>query len=400
MKSHRSYPCFFREKRSQLIPMGGFLLLLLLALLTGCVSDNPNPSPSSSSDQEPPIITGAKDLEVSVGSSISYRHGVTVTDNSGITPRLTIDSRQVDLSTPGEYPVTYTAVDECGNEATVTITVTVVEGGLAPTPSPSSAHPSDTPSHPKNPGTNTGAGTGSGSQTGSNSSASTSDKLNTLADKILSQITNSGMSKYQKARAIYNYIRSHMRYVNTSDKSSWISAAYVGLTQGKGDCFNYFAASKILLTRAGIANVDLYRVGGNSSHYWQLVNTGNGYYHFDTCPHPSSWPLDCFMLTEAQVRAYSAKCTGTWKNYYVYDYDACPVTVVGTPQEPKPTPTPAPTPKPTPKPTPTPTPTPKPTPTPVPTPEPTPTPQPTPSPSPEPTTQPEPEPTDDTNPTL
>lgn len=384
MKSNRSYRDFFREKRSQLIPMAGFLLLLLLALLSGCTSHHPEitESPVPSSDQQPPVITGARDLEVTVGGAISYRQGVSATDDSREDAKLTIDSSKVDLSTPGDYPVVYTATDTSGNETSITITVTVTESEEEPSPSPTVSSPSDTPIQTKNPGKNTG------SHTGGTSSPSTSDKLNALADKILSQITNSSMSKYQKARAIYNYIRSHMRYVNTSDKSSWVSAAYVGLTQGKGDCFNYFAASKILLTRAEISNVDLYRVGGNSSHYWQLVNTGSGYYHFDTCPHPSNWPLDCFMLTEAQVRAYSAKCTGTWKNYYVYDYDSCPVTVVGTPQEPKPTPTPAPTPKPTPAPTPEPTPT--------PTPEPTPTPQPTPSPTPEPTPQPEPEPTDTT----
>lgn len=394
MKSHRSYRDFFREKRSQLIPMAGFLLLLLLALLSGCVTHHPEGTepPAPSSDQQPPVITGARDFEVTVGGAISYRQGVSATDDSGEDATLTIDSSKVDLSTPGNYPVVYTATDTSGNETSITITVTVTEETLAPTPFPTVSPPSDAPIQTQNPGR------GMGSHTGGTSSTSTRDKLNTLADKILSQITNSSMSKYQKARAIYNYIRSHMRYVNTSDKSSWISAAYVGLTQGKGDCFNYFAASKILLSRAGIANVDLYRVGGNSSHYWQLVNTGSGYYHFDACPHPSSWPLECFMLTEAQVRAYSARCTGIWKNYYVYDYNSCPVTVVGTPQEPKPTPTPAPTPKPTPKPTPPPTPTPKPTPTPAPTPEPTP--QPTPSPSPEPTLQPEPEPTDDTHPTL
>ena len=113
-----------------------------------------------------------------------------------------------------------------------------------------------------------------GGNTGGSTTTSTSEKLNALADKILSQITNSGMNQYQKARAIYNYVHSHLRYVGSSDKSSWISAAYVGLTQGKGDCFNYIAASKALLTRAGIPNVDLHRVGGNSAHYWLLVNTG------------------------------------------------------------------------------------------------------------------------------
>ena len=149
----------------------------------------------------------------------------------------------------------------------------------------------------------------------------------------MSRITTPDMTQKQAAKAIFDYVHGNIRYVNTSDKSSWVTAAYVGFTQGKGDCFNYFACSKELLTLAGIPNIDLSRVGGNSDHYWHLVNVGDGWYHFDTCPHPNDYPITSFLLTEAEVREYSAHFSGLWANYYVYDYDACPVTVVGTPEE-------------------------------------------------------------------
>ena len=82
---------------------------------------------------------------MTLGDPISYRQGVTVTDNSGETPRLTIDSSQVDLSTPGAYSVSYTAVDSSGNKTTLTITVTVLEQEATSTPSPVPSRSVDPP---------------------------------------------------------------------------------------------------------------------------------------------------------------------------------------------------------------------------------------------------------------
>ena len=39
------------------------------------------------------------------------------------------------------------------------------------------------------------------------------------------------------------------------------------------------------------------RVGGKTSHYWNLINCGDGWYHFDSCPHKDK--LETFMLTDA-----------------------------------------------------------------------------------------------------
>ena len=252
-------------------------------------------------DNEPPVITGARDLTVTVGGTVSYRNGVTVTDNIDKNVQLQVDSGQVNLAQAGAYPVIYSAVDSRGNRTEITITVLVEEESAQ-------------------------------GQPGVDPEESTKQKLDELAAKILSQISTPGMTQRQQARAIVDYVSNNVRYVGNPDKSSWITGAYVGFTQGRGDCFTYFACSKELLTQAGIPNIDLNRVGGNSDHYWQLVNVGDGWYHFDTCPHPGGYPLTAFLLTEAEVRQYSTQFTGIWLNYYMYDYDACPVTVVGTPE--------------------------------------------------------------------
>ena len=337
------------------------LAVFLVPRLSGSPAPSASDTPPPAEDTQPPVISGVKDLTVAVGESLSYRTGVTVTDNVDETVRLQVDSSGVNLSEPGEYQALYWAEDAAGNRAEVPVTVTVVAAVTVDD-----------------------ADTGATEDVVESGNVEiTQDGVNELADEILAEITTPGMSQREKALAIYNYVHNHIRYVGTSDKSSWLVGAYVGFTRGSGDCYNYFACSKALLTRAGIPNVDLTRVGGNSRHYWQLVDVGSGYYHFDACPHPNSYPLYSFLLTEEEVKAYTRQCSSIRKNYYVYDYDSCPVEVVqGTPPV---TPTPAPTAAPTPSPEPTATPTPAPsvTPTPEPTPTATATPEVTPAASPE-----------------
>jgi hypothetical protein len=51
--------------------------------------------------------------------------GITVNDNSGITPRIII-SGSVDTAQVGEYVITYTVSDESGNETEINRFVNVV----------------------------------------------------------------------------------------------------------------------------------------------------------------------------------------------------------------------------------------------------------------------------------
>ena len=368
------------------IALCAVVVIVLAALLARSLSRPNAPagsdSPAPAEDTQPPVISGTKDLTVAVGESLSYRTGVTVTDDVDETVQLQVDSSGVNLSEPGEYQAVYWAEDAAGNRAEVTVTVTVVE-----TVTVDDADGGETEDVVEAGGEEI-----------------TLERVNELADDILAEITTSGMSQREKALAIYNYVHNHIKYTGTSDKSSWLVGAYVGFTRGSGDCYNYFACSKALLTRAGIPNVDLTRVGGNSRHYWQLVDVGDGYYHFDACPHPNSYPLYSFLLTEAEVQAYTKQCSSIRKNYYVYDYDSCPVEVVqGTAPvtpTPKPSAQPTPTPAPTPTPTPTATVTPEPTPTATATPEVTATPTPEQSPEVSPSAAPSGSPAPETSPSA
>lgn len=239
---------------------------------------------SAASDTEAPVITGVQDQTVEVGDAISYKSGVTVTDNVDTDLDVTVDASQVDLEVPGSYTVTYTAVDAAGNEAVpVTATITVVE------PDPGAAN---------------------------------EEEMMAMAQSVLDSIVTDDMSQMEQAQAIYDWCHYQISYVDSSDKSSWINGAIQAFESRSGDCFNYFAAAKALLNAAGIENMDVVKSDtSHSSHYWSLVNCGDGWYHFDTTPRKGDGDY-FFMVTDAQLEEYSE----AHNNSHIFDHSLYPAT--------------------------------------------------------------------------
>lgn len=234
-------------------------------------------------DTTAPVIKGAKDKTVYIGDTVSYKKDITVTDNTGETIKLQVDSSQVNLKKAGSYTVVYSAKDASGNKTELPITVTVKEAAI--------------------------------------------DKaaLNKKALTILAEITDPSMTKEEAARAIYNWVKSNIAYTGYSDKSDWVKEAYKGLTDRKGDCFTYFAVSKELLELNNIETLDITRVGGRTRHYWSLINCGKGWYHFDSCPHTDH--KNSFMLTDEELENLS-KSRGSGSYYYKHNKSLYPSTPV------------------------------------------------------------------------
>ena len=151
------------------------------------------------------------------------------------------------------------------------------------------------------------------------SDAEMTAQVNAMAEQILTKITNASMNKTQKARAIYSWVRSNMRYVNHSEKGNWVKSAYTGFRTKRGDCYTYYSVSKALLDKAGIANLEVIRTDGH--HWWSLVDCGNGWYHFDTTPRSAGGTF-C-LLTDAQLENYS---NTTGRGSHKIDHSKYPAT--------------------------------------------------------------------------
>ncbi len=215
-------------------------------------------------DTEAPVITKADDMVVIIGNSVSYKANVKAEDNCPDGLEIIVDSSAVNLNEVGTYPVTYTAKDLAGNTTSVTVNLTVKEQTYD------------------------------------------IETVNALCDQVLAQIITDGMSQRDKAQAIYNYTRSHVSYISYSEKGNYVQAAYEGLAEGKGDCYVFACVSKVLLTRAGITNMDIEKIRvNNTMHFWNLVDIGDGWgwYHYDTTPRKDGTKF--FLWTDAPLRAYS-----------------------------------------------------------------------------------------------
>lgn len=146
--------------------------------------------------------------------------------------------------------------------------------------------------------------------------------LDQAVANVLSEIITEDMTTLEQARAVFDYVHDHIRYTGSSDKSDWEAGAYAGLTAREGDCFTYYAASRALLTALDIENLPVERVGGETHHYWNLVNCGDGWYHFDACPRSSRLPpFVSFMVTDRQVADFTAEAG---RNYYDFDGSLLP----------------------------------------------------------------------------
>lgn len=234
-------------------------------------------------DTEPPVINGVAPLTGFVGEPVSYKSTLTVTDNCVKDMDVEVDNSKVDTKNEGTYDVFYTAVDRAGNKTEASTTITIKE-------------------KPEN--------------------YVTPEEVLEEADAVLKEIITGDMTLKEKAKAIYDWTRNEIGYVSTSEKDSWTNGAHQGFTEKSGDCFIFYATAKALLTQAGIPNLDVVKSDtSHSSHYWSLIDCGDGWYHFDTTPRQGGGD-NFFMKTDDEILEYSRN----HRDSHVFDQSLYPAT--------------------------------------------------------------------------
>ncbi len=236
-------------------------------------------------DTEAPEILGVAPLTGFIDVPIAYKASVTVSDDYDPDAELTVDTSQVDAEKAGVYDIVYTATDWAGNTSQASTTITIRRKPV---------------------------------------NYVEEDEVLAEAEEVLEEITTEDMSLAQIAYAIYEWARTNIVYVDTSEKDSWTNGAHQGFAEKSGDCYIYFATCKALLTQAGIPNIDVVKSDtSQSSHFWSLIDCGTGWYHFDATPRRAGG--DFFMLTDEELLEYSEEHGDS----HIFDtslYPATPVT--------------------------------------------------------------------------
>ena len=235
-----------------LYALNALLLIFAAAQVTRAARmEEPEPQPvivESRGDTQAPVILGAGDLTVRVGDTAAYFRGVSAQDDRDGTPALEVDSTRVDLSTPGEYPLYYTARDAAGNGTTLEVLVKVL--------------PRD---------------------------AAEDEEIDRTVEGILEELLSPDMTQRQQVEAIYTWAKARIHYGGHTSRVDYRQAGYEAITAGEADCYGYFAATKLMFEQLGIPNVDVRKEkhdDSDSDHFWSLVSVDGGqtYYHFDATP--------------------------------------------------------------------------------------------------------------------
>ena len=228
-------------------------------------------------DGDAPAIFGVRNLYAPNGGEIDLLKDVYASDAGGF--RVILAARaDYDNAAEGAYKIVYTARDKAGNQTEAAANLHV--------------------GRPQSSG-----------------------ELDAVLAPILEKIITEGMDAKEKARAIWTWTRTNIKYAGVSDKSSVYVAAANGLRTKRGDCFTFHSVSSCLLSLAGIDNIGIENwKNGSLKHSWSMINVGTGWYFFDSTPNaPASG--EGFMFTEEQRSRFITKHN---KSFYEKDLSAFP----------------------------------------------------------------------------
>ena len=237
-------------------------------------------------DRMAPEIVGVHDFDIEGDvTRVNLMEGIYAIDDYDDDPVVRVNDSLVNYNRSGEYELTYSAIDKAGNISSVSAMISIT------IPDSENNKVSDDNVVP--------SVAGGSDYSDTSDSDSSSDPAYDLAENIMSSLWRS--NDVETARAIFNWVHSHIYYQPVTTYMSYEDAAYRGFSRRNGDCYVYFSCAKMLLDCAGIPNlmVERYPVYTNG-HYWNLVQLNGEWYHCDATvfmDHPSMY----FMCTDDEI---------------------------------------------------------------------------------------------------
>ena len=308
-------------------------------------------------DEITPVITlSSEEIEIEQNSDFNAEsYIVSVTDNYD---ELTIDNVQIESNVNtkevGDYTVTYTLNDRSKNKTSSSLIVHVTKKEEDKTNTGNNEN--------KNNSTNNKTDNSTSNKTNNNDNKNTSTSssfksaingvslsplttrypdLDKKIASIISSVTNSSMSNYEKLQAIYNYVKNKLSYEmmilnlnelwTLQDTYSYydydgmdVMRAYYSLNTGHGVCDNYAALFMILARRIGF---DAYVVGGSvnkvgggtTGHAWVMIKAGGTYYIFDPQIEDSKkTSYDYFGKTDSELPIYHYNLSSNISKFHYF----------------------------------------------------------------------------------
>ena len=213
-------------------------------------------------DTQGPVIQTPQSFSVEKGGTISYKKDVTVTDNrDGEITNYNVDSSKVNLNKIGLYQVTYSAEDQLKNKTTKVVQVRVTSYDVE----------------------------------------KVKKEADKYAQKILNKIINDKMTKSQKVKAIYEYVRDSYTYVgeHKGTETDFYLDALNGFKTYKGDCYVVNAMARYLLEKVDIETYGVKITTDKTNHLSFMANIGDGWYHY--CAFKKKSGLQIYKWTDAQI---------------------------------------------------------------------------------------------------
>ncbi len=176
-----------------------------------------------------PVFSGLSQITIARGAGINFESGVTAKDDRDGICGFDVDKSKVNTNVAGTYYATYTSKDKKGNTTTKKRKIVV-----------------------------------------NHNQEDTENKFNEYYNNNLA-----GKSVLQIVETIRNGIGYNTNW--GGDDPIWY-----GLTNRKGNCYVHALLVKKALDKKGISSIIIHTT--DKTHYWNLVNEGGKYAHYDSTP--------------------------------------------------------------------------------------------------------------------